>query len=335
MRVGNAHAGAHVALDAIGRDRIAQAVLRQRLHAGDRLGQMRRRQRHQHLLVRHAAIAPLRKARQRQAGLAGLERPSPGIGARGLADHAPFEFLVAGILQPVDQNDHLARRRIDQTDIRRIEPPAGQRAHRQRLVFAVWNDIERFLALARILGGFMPDADVSFTGEPLLVLRREPDHGAALRADEIVGGDADGPAQPRGHADDLVGGVNRRRSPDLRDRRHLVHLREHLHADHGGLQAKQVVQIGHHAGQIEFFVARCCLLHELTLPGRQADPCGTRWLGLILAGLFADRDPRVIAEQALETARWSCPISSRPQAPSIRAKRGRYARGLRRRKSRT
>ena len=96
------------------------------LHADDRLGEMRGRQRHQHLLVRHAAIAPLRKARQRQAGLAGLQRPPPGIGAGGLADHAPFELLVAGILQPVDQDDHLAGRRVDQANIRRIEPAAGR-----------------------------------------------------------------------------------------------------------------------------------------------------------------------------------------------------------------
>src|ERR1700682_805248 len=75
--VGNAHAGAHVALDTIGRDRIAQAVLRKRLHARDSLGEMRRRQRHQHLFIRHAAIAAFRIARQRQAGLAGLERPPP------------------------------------------------------------------------------------------------------------------------------------------------------------------------------------------------------------------------------------------------------------------
>ena len=37
--------------------------------------------------------------------------------------------------------------------------------------------------------------------------------------------------------------------------------REHLHADHGGLEAEQAVQIGHHAGPIERFRLRgCCML---------------------------------------------------------------------------
>src|ERR1700691_836663 len=40
LAVGDAHAGAHVAVDTIGSDRIAQTVLRQRLHARDRLGQI-------------------------------------------------------------------------------------------------------------------------------------------------------------------------------------------------------------------------------------------------------------------------------------------------------
>ncbi len=97
-------------------------------------------------------------------------------------------------MQAVDENDHLARRRVDQANIGRVEPAAGERAHRQRLVFAEGDDVQRLLALARILGILVPDADVSLTGKPLLVLRGEPDHRAALRADEVVCGDADGPA---------------------------------------------------------------------------------------------------------------------------------------------
>src|ERR1700746_1827774 len=62
-----AHAGADVVLDAIWRDRIAQAVFGKLFHAGDGLGKIGRRQRHQHLLIRHATIATLGKARQRQA----------------------------------------------------------------------------------------------------------------------------------------------------------------------------------------------------------------------------------------------------------------------------
>jgi hypothetical protein len=49
--------------------------------------------------------------------------------------------------------------------------------------------------------------------------------------------------------------------------------REHLHADHGGLETKQAVQIRHHAGQIEFFVPSGCLLHQPILPERQANRC--------------------------------------------------------------
>ena len=49
-------------------------------------------------------------------------------------------------------------------------------------------------------------------------------------------------------------------TPDLRDRRHLLDAREHLDADHGRLQPKQAVEIGHHAGQIERFRRRL-LLH--------------------------------------------------------------------------
>jgi len=140
-----------------------------------------------------------------------------------------------------------------------VEPTASERAHHQRLVFAEGDDIQRLLALARILGILVPDADVGLAGEPLLVLRRKADHGAALRADQIIGGDADGPAEPRGHADDLVGGMHRRGTADFRDRGHLLDASEHLDADHGRLQAKQTVEVGHHAGQIERF--RRLLLH--------------------------------------------------------------------------
>src|SRR5665213_1517591 len=72
---------------------------------------------------------------------------------------------------------------------------------------------------------------------------------ASLRADQSVGGDADGPAQPRGHADDLVGGMDRGGAPDLRDRRHLLDSGEHLHADLGGLKPQHDVNIGDHGGK--------------------------------------------------------------------------------------
>src|SRR5437763_8601472 len=70
--VGNAHASAGIALDPIRRDRVTQSILGERLHAGDRLCKMTWRKRHQHLFIRDAPVSSLRKAWQRQAGLAGL-----------------------------------------------------------------------------------------------------------------------------------------------------------------------------------------------------------------------------------------------------------------------
>src|SRR5207344_2606767 len=99
----------------------------------------------------------------------------------------------------------------------RVEPAAGQWACHHRLIAAERNHIQRLLALACVLRRAMPDTDIALTGEPFLVLRGEPDHRAALRADEVVAGNADCPTQSRGHADDLVGGVNRAGTPDLRD----------------------------------------------------------------------------------------------------------------------
>jgi len=112
-------------LNAVLGERIAKAVLRQRLHAGDRLGQQRRRQRHQHLVVEHAAVAPLGEAGNRQARLARFKRAAPGIGAGGFAHHAPVKALVARPLQAVDEVDHRARRGVEQRDVGRVEPSAG------------------------------------------------------------------------------------------------------------------------------------------------------------------------------------------------------------------
>ena len=154
-------------------------------------------------------------------------------------------------MQAVDQNDHLPGCRVDQTNIRRIEPAARERADRHRLIFSERNDIQRFLAFARIFRRAVPDADIILTGEPFLVLRSQSDDRAALRADEIVSGDANGPAKPGGHADDLVGGMDRGRPPDLLYRRHLLDGCKHLQANHGRLEAEQAVEIVHHAGQIE------------------------------------------------------------------------------------
>ena len=112
---------------------------------------------------------------------------------------------------------------------------------------------ERFLTFTRVFGGAVPNPDIILTGEPLLVLRSKPDHSATLRTDKVLCSDADGPAQPRRHTDDLVGGVNRRGTPDLRYCRHLLHSCEHLQSDHGGLETQEAVQIAYHAGQVELF----------------------------------------------------------------------------------
>src|SRR6266404_2414087 len=287
---------------------------------------MRRRQRHQHLFIGHTAIAPFGVAGQRQAGLAGLERPAPRIRASSLPDNTPLEFPVSCPLQPVDQNYHLTRRRVDQTYIGRVEPAAGERAHCQRLVFAEGDDIQCLLALACILGILVPDADVSLAGEPLLILRGEPDHRTALRADEIVRCDTDSPAQPRGHADDLVGGMDSGWTADFWDRRHLVRPREHLHSDHGGLRPKQAVQIGGYAGQVERFVLDCCMLHEpgllnggLTVVRAStladcslvATGASTRWW----APVATDRSCRWPGRpQGLSIRGWRCPCGPAPQA---------------------
>src|ERR1700723_2054370 len=122
--------------------------------------------------------------------------PPPRIRACGLADHAPFELLVAGILQPVDQDDHLARRRIDETNIRRVEPAACERTDHHRLILPERNDVECLLAFVRILGRAVPDPDIVCAREPFLVLRPQSNHRAALRTDEIVCRDAHGPAEP-------------------------------------------------------------------------------------------------------------------------------------------
>ena len=122
----------------------------------------------------------------------------------------------------------------------------------------------------RVFSGAMPDTDIVFSLEEFFVRWRQANHGAALRADEVFTGNADGPAKPRGHADDLVGGVNGARPPDLRNRRHLVDGCKHLDADHGGLEPQQVVEIGHHGGQIERFRRRLLLHGVNSLIG---DPC--------------------------------------------------------------
>src|SRR5439155_505442 len=82
--------------------------------------------------VEHRAVSPFSKARDRQARRAGLERTPPGIGAGRLADDAPVETFIARPLQAIDEVDHRARRRVEERNVGRVEPAAGERSHRQR-----------------------------------------------------------------------------------------------------------------------------------------------------------------------------------------------------------
>src|SRR5665213_1382024 len=53
-----------------------------------------------------------------------------------------------------------------------------------------------------------------------------------ITADQVVGGDPDGPAEPRRLTDHLIQGMDILRPPDARDRLHVLALLEHFHAEH-------------------------------------------------------------------------------------------------------
>jgi hypothetical protein len=82
-------------------------------------------------------------------------------------------------------------------------------------------------------------------GTPFLVFRQaEADDCAALRADEILAGDADRPAEAGGLRDDLIERVHGFRSADPRDRLHLLAVLEELHAKRDSPQLQQALQVG-------------------------------------------------------------------------------------------
>ena len=73
-----------------------------------------------------------------------------------------------------------------------------------------------------ILQRAVPDTDHVISRAPFVVLRKpEPDHRPALRADEIIAREPDGPAEAGGLRDDLIERVHRFRPPDPRDRFHF------------------------------------------------------------------------------------------------------------------
>src|SRR6516164_2312205 len=77
LAVAHGEASARVLLNSVLWYRIAKAVGCEPLHALYRFGQKGGRNRHQQLVIKHAAIAAFGKARNRKTGLSGFERAAP------------------------------------------------------------------------------------------------------------------------------------------------------------------------------------------------------------------------------------------------------------------
>ena len=100
----------------------------------------------------------------------------------------------------------------------------------------------RALMSGRVFDGGEPDASHGLARQPLVILRVQPDHRATLRAHQVLARDADRETQTSGLRDDLVGGVDRARSPHFRDRLHVLDALKQLHADRRGLQSQQSIE---------------------------------------------------------------------------------------------
>ena len=124
-----------------------------------------------------------------------------------------------------------------------FEASRRERRHRHREVTSGRRGVHRMLMRRRICQRRVPYASHRLAGEPVLVAWMQPDDRAALRTDQVLHRDTDGPSEPRGLRDDLVGGVNRLGAANLRDRLHLLDRREHLHADGGGAKPQQRVEV--------------------------------------------------------------------------------------------
>ena len=113
-----------------------------------------------------------------------------------------------------------------------IEPAADERGHGERVVAAVGYALHRCLMGTRVLRRAVPDAHHVFARAPFIVFRQtEPDHRPALRTNEILARQPDGPAETSGLGDDLIERVHRFRPPNPRDRLHLLATLEELHAE--------------------------------------------------------------------------------------------------------
>jgi hypothetical protein len=110
-----------IGLDAVLRNRITQSVRYKPLHSFDGLWQKVGRNCHQQLVVEHTPVAPLRIAWDRKTRFAGFERATSRVGASRFSDGTSLKFAIAGPLKAVDENDHLARRRVEETNIGGIE----------------------------------------------------------------------------------------------------------------------------------------------------------------------------------------------------------------------
>ena len=123
--------------------------------------------------------------------------------------------------------------------------PLGERRDRQRLKAAVGHAFHCRLMWSRVLGPAVPDPDHVLAGTPFIVFcQAEADDCSALRADEVLAGDADGPAEAGGLRDDLVERVHRFRPADPRDRLHLFTVLEKLHTERYRPQLQQPLEIG-------------------------------------------------------------------------------------------
>ena len=158
------------------------------------------------------------------------------------ADDAPIEALVASPLQAVDEIDHRAGRGIEQGDVRIAELAARERADGKSFVASIGNTMHRVLVCAGIIERFEPNAFHVRAGLPLIRLgAAETDHRAALRADEVLAGDADGPPEARGLADHLIQRMHGFRAADARDRFHVRAPLEQFHREDDAPQPKQLL----------------------------------------------------------------------------------------------
>ena len=88
--------------------------------------------------------------------------------------------------------------RIDQADVGRVEASVRERRDHHGAIAPVRHRMHRVLVRRGVLDRLEPHPGHVLARKPLLVLRMQADHGPALLADEVFGGDPDGPVQACG-----------------------------------------------------------------------------------------------------------------------------------------